>query len=181
MIFAFTSGDESVNVGPEPQVEETVVPWAITPPVVARDRPDPHDPWADAMPAELRSPKSRLDGGRRLSRSQIGSLRSFHSNNPRDARPLLLIARAYVAKGWLSHALPMYEQAYEVDPRVRGDRQMLSDLVRIAAVDTLEEEGGVAVRTIYGQEAIPAITEAIGSERQGGKRERLERLRSSLQ
>lgn len=179
LTFAFGSSEDP-NVEREPQMEEAAVPWAVTPPLVARDRPEPHDPWVDALPAELRSPKSRLDEGRRLSRSQIGSLRSFHSNNPRDARPLLLIARAYVAKGWLSHALPMYEQAYQVDPRVRGDRRMLSDLVRIAAVDTLEEEGGVAVRTIYGEEAIPAITEAIGTERQAGKRERLERLRASL-
>lgn len=138
------------------------------------------DPWAE-VPRELAAYKRRLDEGRRLRSREIGSLRSFASNNPGDARPLLLHARAYVAQGWLTQALPFFVRAFETDIRSRNDPEMLAALVHMATTETLEEDAADAIRRIYGNEARTAIAKAIPEQRELSRRTRLQRLILTLE
>lgn len=137
------------------------------------------DPWAE-VPRELAAYKRRIDEGGRLRRRQIGSLRSYASEHPGDARPLLLHARAYVAQGWLSQALPYFLRAFETDIRARNDPAMLSDLIHMATTETLEQEAADAIRRIYGNAARTAVAKAVAEQNETPRRERLQRLVQTL-
>lgn len=138
------------------------------------------DPWAE-VPRELAAYKQRIDEGGRLRRRQIGSLRSYASEHPDDARPLLLHARAYVAQGWLSQALPYFLRAFETDIRARNDPEMLADLIHMATTETLEQEAADAIRRIYGNEARTAVAKAVAEQSETPRRERLQRLVQTLE
>jgi serine/threonine protein kinase len=158
---------------PMPQAD-TVLP-------VLRDKPDARDPFTDEpIPEELAPLHAKLEAGRRLSRREIGTLRAFAADHPDDPRPRLLHAHAYVAKGWLSMALPLYLEAYSLDPSVRGDPRMLDGIVRMARSRALELEGANAVKGIYGDEAEEALEQAIEEARRPDDVARLRALLGEL-
>lgn len=172
--------DDEVVTTPTPSpftaLQEQLLPEGEEAPEVDPDA----DPWAE-VPQELAGYKARLDDGGRLRRSQIGSLRSFAANNPGDPRPLLLHARAYVAQGWLSQALPYFVRAFEADASARNDPEMLPALIHMATTETLEEEAADAIRQIYGEAATTDVAKAIPEQNELARRTRLERLLVSLE
>lgn len=158
---------------PMPQAD-TVLP-------ILEDKPEARDPFADEpIPEELAPLHAKLQAGRRLSRREIGTLRAFAADHPNDPRPRLLHAHAYVAKGWLSMALPIYLEAYALDPSVRGDPLMLEGIVRMARSRALELEGANAVKGMYGDEAEEAVEHAIEEARRPDDVERLRALLDEL-
>ncbi|MFK8003997.1 MAG: serine/threonine-protein kinase [Polyangiales bacterium] len=170
-----TSGSAAPSAASEVDGESEDVPLGENTPEV-----DPSaDPWAE-VPAELAAYKRRIDEGGRLRRRQIGSLRSYASEHPGDARPLLLHARAYVAQGSLSQALPYFLRAFETDIRARNDPEMLADLIHMATTETLEQEAADAIRRIYGSAARTAVAKAVAEQSETARRERLQRLVQTL-
>jgi len=169
----------SIFEGPPPP--PLPMPRADTTLPVLEDKPDARDPFADeTIPDELAPLHGKLQADRRLSRREIGTLRAFAADHPEDPRPRLLHGHAYVAKGWLSMALPLYLEAYALDPSVRGDPLMLEGIVRMARSRTLELEGANAVKGIYGDEAIEAVEQAIEEARRPDDIERLRALLAEL-
>jgi len=157
------------------------IPGADTTLPVLLDKPDARNPFTDEpVPDDLAPLHAKLQAGRRLSRREIGTLRSFAAAHPADPRPRLLHAHAYVAKGWLSMALPYYLEAYALDPSIRGDPRMLDGIVRMARSRALELEGANAVKGIYGDEAEEAVERAIEEARRPDDIERLRTLLSEL-
>ena len=165
----------------EPPPPALPMPEADTVLPILEDKPEARNPFEDeAIPDDLAPLHAKLSAGRRLSRREIGTLRSYAAANPNDPRPLLLHAHAYVAKGWLSEALPLYLQAYALDPTVRGDPRMLRGVVRMARSRKLEVEGANAVIGIYGDEAEEAVRQAIDEANRPDDRARLEALIQEL-
>src|SRR5204863_1020458 len=98
-----------------------------------------------------------------------------------DPRPWLLIGHAYAQLDWLSDSVDRYQRAYRADPSCRGDPQMLEYLLKAAAHRTAGRNAALAIRDIYGAEALPALEKAIArgaGDRNGN--ERLDHLRDSL-
>ncbi len=137
------------------------------------------DFW-EGLTGQLASAKARLDRGRRLSRRQLGSLRMHARNHPEDIRATLLHARAYMVQGWLSHALPLYQEAYAKDPRATQDPTMLAALVRMAETEAVGEEAAALLTQAFGARAKPALREAAEQARSPERRARLMTLHDAL-
>jgi cytochrome c-type biogenesis protein CcmH/NrfG len=116
-----------------------------------------------------------------MSQKALHPLYDFAHANPGDARPWLLLGRAYAQVDWFSDAVERYVRAHRVDSTCRGDPQMLADLLKGAAHPTAGRAAARAIREIYGAEAIPALEKAMKA-RAGDKAAatRLAQLRESL-
>ncbi|MAQ13193.1 MAG: hypothetical protein CMN30_00135 [Sandaracinus sp.] len=173
MLSGLFEPDVSPPSLPLPEVQATVP--------VLEDKPDARDPFADEpIPPELAPLHAQLLRGRTLGRRDVGTLRMFGRDNPGDPRPILLHAHAYTARGWLSMALPLYLEAYGMDPSVRGDPLMLDGIVRMARSRKLAVEGANAILAIYGEEAEEAIEAAIEGANRPDDRQRLRDLLERL-
>lgn len=143
--------------------------------------PAPRDPWEDEdMPGEMRPIRARVLEGRRLGRSMLGTLRMLHRDYPQDCRPLLLHAHAYADKRWLSHALPLYVEVFELDPSCRGDPLMLDHMVEMTMTETLHHEASGTLLQIYGDEAEDAIEAKLDGDVRPAERQRLEAVLDAL-
>jgi len=139
------------------------------------------DPWREPVPRALRPIRDRVKRGVRMSQRALLPAYEFAHQNPDDARPWLLLGRAYAQLDWLSDSVERYLRAYRVDSTCRGDPQMLADLLEAAAHPVAGRRAARAIRDIYGAEAIPALEQDL--QRRPGDREataRLTRLRESL-
>lgn len=175
MIWAIGSAFDSPPPPPLP------IPQADTTLPVLEDKPDPRNPFTDSpIPEDLAPLYAKLQAGRNLSRREIGTLRAYGADHPTDPRSRLLHAHAYVARGSLSMALPLYLEAYALDPSVRGDPKMLEGIVRMARSRVLELEGANAIKGIYGDEAVDAVEQAIEEARRPDDIERLRALLDEL-
>jgi serine/threonine-protein kinase len=144
-------------------------------------RPRPRNPWREAVPRPLKPIRDKIERGTRMSQRSLKPAYEFAHENPRDARPWLLMARAYTQLDWLSDATDRYLHAYHVDPASRGDPQMLPDLLKAVEHRGAGRSAARAIHDIYGSEAIPAVEKAM--KRRAGDREaaaRLAQLHDSL-
>jgi hypothetical protein len=133
------------------------------------------------VPAALESIRGRLDHGERMSESSLRPVYLFAHQHPDDARPWLLVGRAYAELDWLTDSVERYLRAYRMDPGCRGDPQMLADLLKAVEHPAAGRAAAKAIGDVYGAEAIPAVEKAL--ERQGRDRDataRLTRLREAL-
>jgi len=160
-----------------------VAPAAAQSPKTASSssRAPARDPWQGAVPAALESIRGRLDHGERMSESSLRPVYLFAHQHPDDARPWLLVGRAYAELDWLTDSVERYLRAYRMDPGCRGDPQMLADLLKAVEHPAAGRAAAKAIGDVYGAEAIPAVEKAL--ERQGRDRDataRLTRLREAL-
>lgn len=181
IFFALRGGPEeepetvpvSVTSGPEAEPED--IPVAVDGLAVA-------DPWGeDTLPPLLSDARDHVERGEDVDQDVITALRQ-HARVERDARAWLLIAHIYALRGWRSDAIDTYQAAHRVDPAVRGDPRMLANLVAMSAHAGVADEAALAVRRIYGAEALPTVEAALRSPhlRPDGV-QRLDRLRRSLE
>jgi hypothetical protein len=154
-------------------------------PSKARDAAAPktraRNPWKEPVPSALRSIRDRVNHNAHMSQKALQPLYDFAHKNPTDARPWLLLGRAYAQTDWYSDSVDRYVRAYRVDSTSRGDPQMLADLLKGAAHPTAGRAAARAIRDIYGAEAIPALEKAMKAR--ANEKEaiaRLTRLRESL-
>ena len=139
------------------------------------------NPWKDPVPTALRPFRDKINRGVHMSQKALHPLYDFAHANPGDARPWLLLGRAYAQVDWFSDAVERYVRAHHVDSTCRGDPQMLADLLKGAAHPTAGRAAARAIREIYGAEAIPALEKAMKA-RAGDRAAaaRLTQLRESL-
>jgi serine/threonine-protein kinase len=147
----------------------------------AAPRTRARNPWKEPVPSALRSIRDRVNRNLHMSQKSLQPLYDFAHKNPSDARPWLLLGRAYAQTDWYSDSVDRYVRAYRVDSTCRGDPQMLADLLKGAAHPTAGRAAARAVRDIYGAEAIPALEKTMkvrANEKEAIAR--LTRLRESL-
>ena len=165
----------------EPQEETDAEPEEKQPPVTKRpSRARARNPWRAPVPRQLKSIRVQLDRGGHLSQKALRPAYEYAHQNPADARPWLLLGRAYAQLDWLSNSVDRYTKADEVDASSRGDPQMLVDLLKAAAHPATAHAAAKAITDIYGAEAIPALDKAIKSTENDREAARLTKLRESL-
>jgi tetratricopeptide (TPR) repeat protein len=121
-------------------------------------RPAATNPWARRrVPRILSSYRKRIFRKEKLNERALKSLRDFQRKNRSDPRPSLLLARAYMVRGWYRDAIERYQLAYKIDPSSRGDRHMVSDLVEIVRYPKVSNIAARAIMEIYGEEALNII------------------------
>ena len=143
-------------------------PRERTPKTAARD------PWRDAAPPALQPIRDKLDHQARLSEAVLRPAYTFARQNPGDARPWLLVARAYAQLDWWSDSVDRYMRAYRVDASCRGDPQMLADLLKAVAHPVAGRNAARAIHDVYGTEALPAIADE--RKQRAGDRDAIARL-----
>jgi serine/threonine-protein kinase len=149
---------------------------------VSPSRPPPADPWASGVPRALSRAKRAVDSGREVSTRLDRGLLRHARENPTDARADLLLAGAFISRGWRSDGVERYELAYNRDASSRGDPRMLRDLVALAADSAAGAKASRAVRRIYGREALAEIDRQLGAGGLGrDERARLLRLRQAIE
>lgn len=144
---------------------------------------DRRHPWQTKRRVTfLTQARRRVLRGRALSSGAERNLKRYVRNHRDDARPHLLIAQSYMAKGWGRSAFDRYQLAQRVDPRSKFDPRMARDLVRIASESSVADAAADYVVELYGAEAV----EPIERELQRGSlsddaRARLQQLRARVQ
>jgi hypothetical protein len=136
---------------------------AAAPAIVEPGRPAARNPWARAVPKELRNLRNAAVAGERGNERSLAYLRKYNRANESDARGHLLLAHFYMNRSWRADVLKQYEIAYGVDPTVRGAPEMLRDLLKLVAHGAEANGAARLVRNAYGREALPAIERAIGA------------------
>jgi hypothetical protein len=139
------------------------------------------NPWRAPVPKALRPIRQQLDRNVHMSQKALRPAYEYAHDNAGDARPWLLLGRAYAQLDWYSDSVERYVRAHRVDSTCRGDPQMLADLLKAAAHPTAGRAAARAIRDIYGAEAVPALEKEM--KRRAGEREataRLTKLRESL-
>lgn len=151
-------------------------PSAAASPLSARD------PWAEPPPEPLRPFLRMVDEGHVFEdRSEIRPLYALAQQMEGDARPRLLMGHLFFARGWITEAIRRYEAAAELDPSVRGDRRMLTNLVSAASRESVGARAAEVIEAVYGPEALPTVEAQIDElEGQAIPQLRLVQLRDRL-
>lgn len=157
---------ETEEPAPEPSAEEV----------------DRRHPWQTKRRVNfLNQARRRVLRGRALSAGAERNLKRWVRSHRDDARPHLLIAQSYMAKGWGRSAFDRYQLAQRVDPRSRNDPRMARDLVRIAAESSVADAAGRYVVETYGRDALEAIDRELGrASISDESRARLEALKARI-
>ena len=142
---------------------------------------DAEDPFAQPMAPPMRRYYRLLRRGRDIGREGRRALGEMQRAAPTDARPSLLLAHYFVQREYFSDALERFERAWNIDPRSRGCRFMLRDLLRIHDTPSLSDESAEMIARIYGGEAGAAVGAAIGRTSDAATRDRLLRLQARIQ
>jgi eukaryotic-like serine/threonine-protein kinase len=147
----------------------------------AGPRASARNPWKEPVPRVLKPIRDRVERGAKVSQRGLRPVYAFAHENPGDPRPWLLLGHAYAENDWYSDSIERYLKAHGIDATVRGDPQMLPDLLKAAVHPVAGRVAARAIRDIYGAEAIPALEYVM--ERRARDPEvtaRLTRLRQSL-
>jgi hypothetical protein len=152
------------------------------PPAAGEPRPAGENPWQHGgIPARMRVAKRRATAGDSLSPALLSAVKDYAREHRDDPRPSLILAYVYANRGWLTDAIGRYRLAYRIDPRARGDRRMLEDLVGFVAISDVAPRAERAIEEVYGAEAVEHIDAVL---RRGGtkraERRRLQALRQRL-
>ncbi len=144
-------------------------------------RPPPHDPFAHRpTPPALAALRRRIDAGHDLHDSQLKTLRAYARHHADDPRPLLLLARLYLTRGWRSDAIERYVDADERDPASRGYPPMRADLFAMLSSDRVGTDAAHAIAHIYGPEALPAVDHLLAGHPDHATEARLRHLRARI-
>ncbi len=126
--------------------------------------------------------KRAVDSGRTVRSSADRGLMRYAQAHDDDPRPHLLLAHAFLSRGWRSDAVERYELAASKDLAARGDPKMLEDLVELCALeDRASSLAARAVRNIYGREALAEIDRQLAATNDRNARGRLTRLKQSIE
>jgi len=143
------------------------------------------DLFAGTMPDFMVDLHARVLDKKWLGAPEQRQLYEFGKQNPKDARPQLLLAWDSMNREWDGIAVRMYRIAYRADRRAKDDPTMLRDLLTVASrFDRTEyREATEIIKEAYGSDALPRIEEVIGKYTAAGEVERaarLSRLRDAL-
>ncbi len=152
------------------------------PEVAPVPRPAARNPFAEPVPGELASIQAQIVSGHRPSRRALAVVSRYQRDHAADPRPGLMLAHTYVDRRWLSFALPEYQHAYQLDATVRGDPEMLTDLLEMVRANdaSIHRPAADLVVEAYGPEASAAIADALAGRARPDERQRLEALQSRI-
>jgi serine/threonine-protein kinase len=139
------------------------------------------NPWKEPVPRVLKPIRDRVERGAKVSQRALRPVYTYAHENPDDPRPWLLLGHTYAENDWYSDSIERYVKAHNIDSTVRGDPQMLPDLLKAAVHPVAGRLAARTIRDIYGAEAIPELEKAM--ERRARDSEataRLAKLRQSL-
>lgn len=139
-------------------------------------QPPAYDPFVKVLPASMRQYHLAVRKGERLSRPQIRRLMALQTERPEDPRPSLIAAHAFVDMRWYSDAIERYARAYQIDMGSRGDARMMRDLIRLAGLESVQDEAADLVLRVFGTDARLPLQRAIAEATSVDERERLESL-----
>jgi hypothetical protein len=143
------------------------------------------DLFAGTMPDFMADLHAKVLDKKWLGAPEQRQLYEFGKQNPKDARPQLMLAWDSMNREWDGIAVRMYRIAYRADRRAKDDPTMLRDLLAVASrFDRTEfREASEIIKEAYGSEALPRIEEEIAHYTASGevaRAARLSRLRDSL-
>ena len=145
------------------------------------ERPAARNPWARAIPRELKSLRKALQRGERGNDRTISTLRRYNREHAEDPRGHLLLAQLYSNRDWRADVLNQLTTAYQRDPGSRGAPEMLGKLVDLVAQGPVSAEAAAFIRTAYGAEAVAALERASHLPRYDAEAvARLQTLRQQL-
>ena len=139
------------------------------------------NPWKEPVPRAIKPIRDRVERGAKVSQRALRPVYTYAHENPDDPRPWLLLGHTYAENDWYSDSIERYVKAHSIDSTVRGDPQMLPDLLKAAVHPVAGRLAARTIRDIYGVEAIPELEKAM--ERRARDSEataRLAKLRQSL-
>jgi serine/threonine protein kinase len=138
----------------------------------------------DLLSGELPPPLDvfwpRVAGGEELPLRERHLIERYASANREDARPHILLARDFMARGWSSDAISRYREAFATDPESRADARMLMDLLELSQRSSSGPPAAQAIARIYGRDALLDVQALLDGELEGGARRRLEQLKTRL-
>jgi eukaryotic-like serine/threonine-protein kinase len=138
------------------------------------------NPWKEPVPRVLKPIRDRVERGAKVSQRALRPVYAFAHENPDDPRPWLLLGHTYAENDWYSDSIERYVKAHSIDSTVRGDPQMLPDLLKAAVHPVAGRLAARTIRDIYGAEAIPELEKAMERRRDPEATARLAKLRQSL-
>ena len=156
------------------------------PPPGADEEEAAAEPLAGTLPDALQAALEQIEAGDRFDApGAFDALYGYTRRAPEDPRGYLVLARAFMARGYRSAAFSRYAYAFRLAPEAaRRDPQALPDLVDIAGRAT---DPGVEARVVrllraqFGPAALPAVEAAEEVAGRRVVRQRLGRLRAALE
>jgi len=171
---------------PKPAPPKEAPPEADEPAEPAKSAAGPRsgarNPWKESVPRVLKPIRDRVERGAKVSQRALRPVYTYAHENPDDPRPWLLLGHTYAENDWYSDSIERYVKAHNIDSTVRGDPQMLPDLLKAAVHPVAGRLAARTIRDIYGVEAIPELEKAMEKRRAGDPDAlaRLAKLRQSL-
>jgi serine/threonine protein kinase len=145
-------------------------------------RPPPRDLLSElGVPEKLAPIFSKVSKNQIITPTDMKTVQRYTADNPRDARPSLLLAHGFANQRWRRDAINRYLRAYHIDHSSRGDPRMLSDLLDYTSHSRYGEVACDAIREIYGDEALSAVDRALTrAPKDSAYAKRLVRLKESF-
>lgn len=149
---------------PAPAAETPAPLPAETPKTSLPPAPPAKNPWARAVPKELRALRRSLANGEVGNDHTVNVLRRYNQAHDDDVRGHLLLARLYINRNWRSDALNQFSIIVQIDPAARAAPEMLPTLLGLVAqgaVAAVANDAAALITRAYGAEAVSAIERAM--------------------
>jgi len=143
-------------------------------------RPPASDPWRGPIPSTLKKLRAHAQKGWRGDDHAIAWLRRYNREHQQDPRGHLVLASIFMNRAWHSDVAAQYAFAYERLPSSRGDKAMLRNLLKLAALEPTFERAAGLIVGIFGAEAIKAVDQAVLDSRDADLRARMEAVRARI-
>ncbi|MFK7987739.1 MAG: protein kinase [Sandaracinaceae bacterium] len=164
------ASDPSLDEEADAPLDEDDEEAPVAPP---RSRPRAANPWRGRTPSTLARVRRRISRRQPITKRHIRQVARYRASHPSDVRATLVLAHAYMARGWFSQALTQYQRAFRRQPSCRADARMRADLIRLAGLSAHHRRATAALAEIYGREAVPMLRRARARESDAAKRGRL--------
>ncbi len=139
----------------------------------------PDSPLAGELPPLLAETMEKIAAGYQFEQPEFRELFGFIRNHRDDVRGHLVLARAYMSRGWYTAAFERYEVALRNYEEARTE-QVLRDLLEIIREgDDMLFAVWPNIRRFWGRDALPIVDEAIAAADRRARSD-LERLRARI-
>ena len=182
------SESDAVDAGAPSEPDAAVTPVAsdaagdagVTAPVVG-DVAGSVPPLLGPLSPVLQGVLARVRAGERLTQEELRPVYGEITRDPHNPQGHLVLARAFMANGWLGGAADAYARASRVRGELSGDGETLRDLLHIVAErEDLYDTAFTAIRRVWGAAALPQVRAAVESASGRPEARRLRRLERRL-
>lgn len=147
---------------PEPAPPPAPQPAVEVAPAVEVEPSGP-DPWTEdaEVAPEIEAVRQTFERGEDVPRPLNASLRYYVDHHEDDPRGHLVLGHVFAQRGMRAMAIQSYQRAAELDPIMRGDNRMLTNLVLMATQPGAGSGPARVLRSVYAEEALPAVDAAL--------------------